>query len=331
VVKLGLGFLGELPSDDMARLARFAERVGFESVWLAETRFTRDAITSATAVALGTSTVRVGTAAINVFTRGAALTAVTFAALDELSRGRAVLGIGAGSDHVLAAQGYRFDRPLTRLREQVAAIRAVWRGEDFPGEFVRVKDVRLDFTPPRPEVPVYLAVSGPRSLALAGETADGVILDVCAPVAHVARAKKAVTIAAQQVGRKPGAIEIAGMVLVALDDTERTGRSRLAPIVATYLTRFPTLARVVGLPQKETDRYVALAEAKGMQAVTSALPEELVDRLTINGSPARCRERLAAYRSAGLDLPILVSPGDQIARVIDAFGPESEAPTRISR
>jgi 5,10-methylenetetrahydromethanopterin reductase len=324
--KLGLGLMGEPDAVEMARLAGLAEEAGFESIWLAETRFMRDAITSATAVALATSTVQVGTAAINVFTRGAVLTAVTFAALDELSGGRAVLGIGAGSDHVLAAQGYEFDRPLWRLREQVAAIRAVWRGEDFQGEFVRIEGVRLDFTPPRAEVPIYLAVSGPRSLVFAGEAADGVILDVCAPVEYVKQAARAVTDAAREAGREPGAVEIAGVVLTALDDEERAGRSRVAPIVATYLTRFPTLAGVVGLQREEIDRYVALAESEGIDAVTVALSDEVVDRLSVNGSPAQCRERIAAYRSAGLGLPILVSPSDQLAAVIDAVGPGPAVP-----
>jgi 5,10-methylenetetrahydromethanopterin reductase len=271
---------------------------------------------------LATATVRVGTAAINVFTRGAALTAVTFAALDELSRGRAVLGLGAGSGHVLAAQGYDFDRPLWRLREQVAAIRAVWRGEDFEGEFVRIEGVRLDFTPPRPEVPIYLAVSGPKSLAFAGEAADGVILDVCAPVEYVERAAGTVASAAVEAGREPGAVEIAGMVLTALDEGERAGRARLAPIVATYLTRFPTLAGVVGLQREEMNRYVALADAEGIHAVAAVLSDEVIDRLTVNGSPERCRERIADYREAGLGLPILVSPSDQVARVIEALQPD---------
>ena len=325
--KLGLGFMGEPDAMEMARLARLAEEAGFESVWVAETRFARDAITSATAVALGTSTTRVGTAAINVFTRGAALTAVTFAALDELARGRAVLGIGAGSDHVLAAQGYRFAKPLSRLREQVAAIRAVWRGEDFQGEFIRLAGARLDFAPSRLEPPIYLAVSGPRSLAFAGEAAEGVILDVCAPAEHVEEAAGVVRSAASAAGREPGAVEIAGMVLVGLDDAAGTARSRLAPIVATYLTKFPTLAAVVGLPREEIAGYVALAEAEGTAAVAAALPDDVVDRLTVNGSPARCQERIAEYRRAGLDLPILVTPPDQIAAVIAALGPDAAAAT----
>jgi len=330
VSKLGLGFLGEPDATEMARLAGLAENAGFESIWLAETRFTRDAITSATAVAQGTATARVGTAAVNVFTRGAALTAVTFAGLDELTGGRAALGIGAGSEHTLAAQGYRYNRPLARLREQVAAIRAVWRGEDFEGEFVRITGVRLDFTPPRPEVPIYLAVSGPKSLAYAGEVADGVILDVCTPVAHIEAAARAVRAAATDAEREPSAVEIAGMVLVGVDGPERTARSRLAPIVATYLTRFPTLAAVAGLPREEIDGYEALAKTAGVAAVAAVLPDEVVDRLTVNGSPERCRERIAEYRSSGLDLPILVAPLDQVEAVIDALGQGQAGPAVVS-
>ena len=328
--KLGLGFFGEPDATEMARLAGLAEKAGFESIWLAETRFTRDAIISATAVGLGTATVRVGTAAVNVFTRGAALTAVTFAGLDELTGGRTVLGIGAGSEHVLAAQGYRYNRPLARLREQVAAIRAVWRGEDFEGEFVRITGVRLDFAAPRLEVPIYLAVSGPKSLAYAGEAADGVILDVCTPVAHVEAAARAVAATARKAGREPSAVEIAGMLLVGVDGPERTARSLLAPIVATYLTRFPTLAAVVGLPQEEIDGYVALAETDGVAAVAAVLPDEVIDRLTVNGSPERCRERIAEYRRSGLDLPILVAPSDQIGVVVDALGAGRAGPAVVS-
>jgi 5,10-methylenetetrahydromethanopterin reductase len=126
--------------------------------------------------------------------------------------------------------------------------------------------------------------------------------------------------AAEDAGREPGAVEIAGMVLVGVDGAERTARSRIAPIVATYLTRFPTLAAVARLPQEEIDGYVALAETDGVAAVAAVLPDEVIDRLTVNGSPARCRERIAEYRNSGLDLPILVAPTDQIEAVIDALG-----------
>lgn len=321
--KLGLGFFGDPSAPGMARLAKQAEAAGFESVWVAETQFRRDAITSATAIALGTATVRVGTAAINVFTRGAALTAVTMASLDDLVGGRAVLGIGTGSEHVLLAQGYRYDRPLARLREHVAAIRAVWHGADFRGEFVQVTGVELDFAPPRSAVPVYLAASGPRSLAFAGESADGVILDAFTPVAHTREAVAAIRPAAAAAGRAARQVEVAGILMVALDTPERTGRAALGPMVATYLTRFPTLAKASGLPDVLIEDYARLAALDGPGAVAARLADHVVDALTVSGSPATCRERIRAYRAAGLELPILVAAPDQIESVIAHLGPRS--------
>ena len=127
---LPLAVSGESSVAPMARLALRSENQEFELVWAAEIRFTRDAITSATAIALGTSSIRVGTSAINVFTRGPAMTAVTMSGFDDWSPGRSGLGIlhqiGAG----LAAWVIRYDWSLTLLHGQVAAVRSVMPATD---------------------------------------------------------------------------------------------------------------------------------------------------------------------------------------------------------
>jgi alkanesulfonate monooxygenase SsuD/methylene tetrahydromethanopterin reductase-like flavin-dependent oxidoreductase (luciferase family) len=123
---LGLGFLGFPDLRRMAELGRMAEAAGFESAWVAETRVTRDAVTGMTALLLGTQRLRVGSAAINVFTRGAALTAVTWATLAEAAPGRVVLGLGPGSPAPLQQQGYPFTDGVARLAEFTEAVRAAW-------------------------------------------------------------------------------------------------------------------------------------------------------------------------------------------------------------
>src|SRR5689334_21372627 len=101
---IGLELAGTPSVPEMMRLAALAERLGYDSIWLTETRFTRDAVTTAAAVAAATERVRIGTAVVNPYTRGAALTAVTVATLDELAGGRLVAGIGPGSPLILAQQ-----------------------------------------------------------------------------------------------------------------------------------------------------------------------------------------------------------------------------------
>src|SRR5579884_1250564 len=115
MARIALGLLGEPAVAGMAKLSARAEDLGYDSIWLTETRFTRDAITTAAVVGLATKSVKVGTGVVNTFTRGAVLTAVTLATLDEITEGRTIFGIGPGSPLVLERQGFEFDRPLIRL------------------------------------------------------------------------------------------------------------------------------------------------------------------------------------------------------------------------
>jgi 5,10-methylenetetrahydromethanopterin reductase len=265
---------------------------------------------------MGTRSIQLGTSAVNVFTRGAVLTAITFAALDELAGGRAVLGIGPGSPLVLAAQGYGFERPVTRLREFVAGVRAVWRGEPFAGRYVRVDGVRMEFTPPRAEIPIYLAVTGPRALELAGEVADGVILNAFTSTGYTRRAVERLRAGAAASGREAEGCPVTGAVVVALDDDAGSGRDAVRPLVATYLTGFPNIARESGLPESELERLREARRLGGLEAAARAIPDEVVDMLTANGSAADCRRRVAEYREAGMTEPILFTAPSQFDRVV---------------
>src|SRR5829696_4761027 len=140
MLPIGLEFPGEPSVPEIMATASLAEQLGYESIWLPETRFTRDAIATTSAVATATHTARIATAVVNPFTRGAVLTAVTAATLDEVCGGRFVLGIGPGSPTVLERQGIRFDRPLVRLRETVEVVRRLLKGEEvsFMGKTMEV-------------------------------------------------------------------------------------------------------------------------------------------------------------------------------------------------
>jgi 5,10-methylenetetrahydromethanopterin reductase len=314
--RLGIGWLGEPSGRDFAAIARRAEDQGFSSVWLAETRFTREAIVAASAVVMGTRGIQVGTSAVNVFTRGAVLTAITFAALDELAGGRVVLGLGPGSPLVLAAQGYAFERPVTRLREFVAGVRAVWRGEPFTGRSVRIDGVRMEFTPPRAEIPIYLAVTGPRALELAGEVADGVILNAFTSTSYTRRAVERLRAGAAPSGRDLERYPVTGAVVIALDDADCRGRDAVRPLVAMYLTGFPNIARESGLPESELERLREARRLGGLAAAARTIPDDVVDMLTANGSVGDCRRRIAEYREAGMTEPILFTEPAQLERVV---------------
>ncbi len=321
--RLAFEFPGEPSIPEMARLGALAESLGYESVWLTETRFTRDAIVAAAAVAAATSRIGIGTAVVNPYTRGAVLTAVTFAGLDELSAGRIIAGVGPGSPTVLAQQGYSFERPLARLEESVAVIRRLLAGErvTFSGRVISVEDVELDFVPRRRSIPVYLGVTGPKALALAGRIADGVVFNAFVTTAYTRRATAIVRESALAAGRDPSAIDIAASIVVSVDADRDAARDAVRPLVATYLARFPNIAAESGLPTATLEEITRAYEDGGAQAASRAVPDEIVDDLTVCGSAPDCREMLAQRVAAGVGLPIVSPVGRDPETTLCAMAP----------
>ena len=236
--RLGLGFLGFPDVKTLAQWGRRAETAGFESVWVAETRISRDAVTGMTALLLSTDRIRVGSAAINAFTRGVALTAVTWASMAEAFPGRVVLGIGPGSPAPLAQQGYSFDRPLSRLCEFTQTVQAVWEQPapvDFHGEFTTLNGLIPEVVP-EIKPPIYFCVTGPRALEAAGRESDGIVFNAFMPPAYVERAR---TLLDRGAGSHFEG-EIGGALVVTVADTLVEAAARVRPILATYCRSSPT-------------------------------------------------------------------------------------------
>ena len=301
----------------MIEAGRAAEAAGFESAWVAETRLTRDAVSAVTALLLATDRIRVGSAAINVFTRGAGLIAVTWATLAEAAPGRVVLGLGVGSQRPLRQQGYDVDHPVARLKETVEAVRAAWTSVgavDLEGSYVRFRGLELEVRP-APQPRVYLCVGGPRALALAGAIADGVVLDAFLAPEFAAHARTLLDGGAPD-GRFAG--EVAGALMVSLADSQVEAAAPLKGLIATYLVNFPELAEVSGIDQELVGR-IRSRWSEGVDRAAELVPTEVVARHALCGTARECRARLADYRDAGYELPILFPVGDTYEACIRAM------------
>jgi 5,10-methylenetetrahydromethanopterin reductase len=301
---VGLGFLGYPDLRAMVDAGRRAEERGFESVWVSETRITRDAVTGMTALLLSTRTLRVGSAAVNVFTRGAGLVAVTWATMAEAAPGRVVLGLGGGSEVPLTQQGLPHDHTVSRMREFTEAIRGAWSSAapfSYEGSYVRFKGLNPEVRPAQPP-PVYFCVAGPRALACAAQVADGVVFDAFLPPQYVDRARVTLDQAASG-GRYRG--ELAGALVVSIADTLAEAVAPLRPVLANYLVNFPELARVTGIDAELVDRMRERSATEGLDGAGRLLSDELLSRHAVCGPLSACREKLDEYRSAGLDVPVL--------------------------
>jgi 5,10-methylenetetrahydromethanopterin reductase len=173
-----VNLIPETPIAEIVALAVEAERVGFDRCWVYDEGLaTRDVYVTMSAIAMATERVQLGPGITNPYTRHPGQTAAAVATLDELSGGRAFLGIGAGGSLTLGPLGLDRGRPLTAVRETIEACRALFAGQpvDADGEVVTLRHASIAFS--RPSIEIWLAGRGPKMLALGGTAADGVMLD----------------------------------------------------------------------------------------------------------------------------------------------------------
>lgn len=318
--RIGLAFQGEPAVPKMVEAARRAEALGFESVWVAETRFTRDGFVPAAAIAARTERILVSTGVVNVYTRNPVLLATSYATLDELSGGRAIFGIGPGSPLVLAPQGHDFERPLTRLREYVEVGRRLISGEEvhYDGETVQIEGVKLEFEPVRASIPVYLGVTGPKAMRMAGEISDGVLMNGFTSCAYVRRSIEKLEAGAAAAGRDLGEIDPTIGLVTSVDGDGVVARARVKPFVAIYLARFPNIARETGYEDEFIGHVRREVEERGPDAGGRLIPDWVVDDLAAAGTPRQVRDRIEEYRDAGIRCPVLFAVGPNLDEMLEA-------------
>jgi alkanesulfonate monooxygenase SsuD/methylene tetrahydromethanopterin reductase-like flavin-dependent oxidoreductase (luciferase family) len=190
---LGAVFLPQLPPERLRAVARAADDAGLEQLWLWEDCFWESGIASAAAALAWTERLRVGVGLLPVPLRNVALTAMEVATLHRLFPGRVDIGVGHGVQAWMAQVGARVESPMTLLREHLTALRALLRGGQLTvhGRYVRLDAVALEWPPASPPA-VFAGATGPRSLRLSGEVADGTILTATTPPYQVRQARRLV-------------------------------------------------------------------------------------------------------------------------------------------
>ncbi len=328
--RIGIAFSGGLTATEIADCAERAEALGYESVWVAEGHG-GDQFAILAACALRTRRVRLGTAITSVFVRTAPTIAMAAAAVDELSGGRFVLGLGSSHRvQVGPEHGVEYSKPLGRVRDTTAVVRALLRdGEvSHEGETVRIEHFDLWFRPFRHDMPIYISALFPKMTELCGEVADGVIL-TRGTLASASGARAHVAAGARRAGRDAGAVEISSLLPTSVSADRDEAYAAARPGLAFYAGFFPRYNRLIaenGFPDEAA--IIARTWAAGDRAgAERAVTDDMIAATGIAGQPAECRERLEAYRSSGLDLPIISpfarGPGakEKFVAAIEAWAP----------
>lgn len=318
-------------ASDVVETATRADELGYHSVWMPENQG-RDAFMCLARIAAVTADVRLGTGIVCVYARTPAMTAMSAATLDEMSDGRAILGLGASSRETVEEwHGTPFDRPLRHVRETIEIVRAAFRDDrvTYDGELYRLTDYPTMFEPVQDTVPIYNAALGATNRRLTGEFADG-WLPVHVPVEELADRIAEIRGYAADAGRKPDDVTIAPYVLACVSEDGTTARRRVSELLAFYIGAMDYYAGVftdLGYGEVVDDVQAAYANDGRTAAAERVSDTDLVDNVTIAGRPEEARSQLQAYYDQGVDVPIVYPPvaaSEVVESTIEALAPRPD-------
>jgi 5,10-methylenetetrahydromethanopterin reductase len=327
---LGVLLNAEYPAAELLELGRLCEELGYDQLWYTDVRLFRECYVGLAALAGRTQRIRLGPGVTDPYSRHPAVTAATIATLDELSGGRALLGLGIGSTG-FRELGVTTPLPVAALREAVTVIRRLLRGEEvtFAGKVVSLSQGRLQFAPLRHDIPIYFATHGAQITRLAGEVADGVLVANTLVPSAIAFLVDQLREGAVRAGRGLDRLDVCLRFEVCIDDDEAAAfavmRRRVALRLIAGYPRYEFLERLdVTLPQA----FLDLAAAKDLRQADRAaalLPPEVVERTVLAGRPERVARQVAGALTPEVTRVTIrphAAPGGSVAGVLRAFARE---------
>ncbi|HSS67166.1 MAG TPA: LLM class flavin-dependent oxidoreductase [Nocardioidaceae bacterium] len=298
-LSLGMAFDRTLPPRLVLEVAERLDAMGADSLWVIEDSFYTSGVSLAAAALARTERLNVGIGIVPSVTRHAALTAMEFSTLGRLGPGRFIGGIGHGVQSWMGQMGIRQRSPLTALDEVIVSVRRLLAGEtvSFDGQVVHLDEVALD-QPALPAPSVLAGVHGPKSLALAGRVADGVILADAAGPAY--------TRWALEQARPQGSFRTVAFSTFCLTPEREQAYDEMAPHVAGILGD-------PGQPIQRHPHYADMVDrhADGGVAALASMPPAWWIEIGAIGAIGEVREHLEAMRDAGAD-EVCLFPGDDV-------------------
>ncbi len=326
--RVGLYLQDDFTLADSIDFVKYAEARGFESVWQSETRLVRDCIVPMAAYATVTSRIRIGAGVMNIWTRNVATMAAELVTLDDIARDRIICGLGTWYDPLAAQVGVTRRKHLFAMREVLTTLKRLMQFErvTYRGEFVHLDDVHLDIVTGRRQarrIPFYIGATGAKTLALAGEIADGVLLNYLVSPHYNEMAIAQIEIGAKQADRLLHHIDrpqlIVCSVSVNRDDALNTARR----LVAQYIVQQPQLMRANGMPQGLIDELAQVlpptASLERIEQAMTLVPDDVVQMVTASGTPDEVKAKVRQYVASGTTMPVLYPLGRDVRLLIDTF------------
>src|ERR1044071_6106122 len=315
-MRIGLCFDGFYSIQEMTELARLADEIGMESIWMSDHLCFRDSLTTAVALLASTRNIKVAPAPMSPYSRSVIISAMSIATLDEFAPGRVIASPGTGNAAALKEAGIESPHPLQTMREYVEVLSRLSRGEtvQYQGKMIHVNGAKMGFVP-EAAIPMYITAVRSRMLQLAGEIGEGVLLSAgCAP-GYIQKCLSDIGRGAEKGGKHLHDVDVAGFVTASVADDPREAIEANKMFLA-YIFRNTHHAENIRLGGGKVDQegLAAVVAKRDWEAAKSFISDEVVFAHSVAGTPAECRKQLEAFTRGGLNLPIVLSMGTQEAR-----------------
>jgi len=313
--RIGFGLIGNLPIRTTIELVQKAENYGFESFWMHETYFYRDALSYLSSLVPSTNRIKLATGCISPYTRHPVLIAMTMSALDEMSAGRMILGLGTGYLARLDQMGIPHMNPVRHLEESINIIRRLLAGETttYQGRHFTLKDLKPFFPKSERGIPIYMAAWKKRMIELAGRVADGYLARATESLESLTVLSQNLKTACKTHGRDPSKIDMAAYLLCSVKKADEAAREAMRQNPFT-IYQFAVIDDYV-LNQSGFDtaikKQIAERYWKGdLSGASKEISDGLIDAFTITGTSDSVTEKVKAF--SRIAMPILQPIGADI-------------------
>ena len=307
-IRFGIEFVPYMLVEKIVELVKKAEGAGFKYCWITDHYNNRNVYLFLTAIARDTER-KIDPGVTNPYHIHPALTASAIASIDEISNGRAILGISAGDRTVLGALGITLSKPLTIMRESVEIVRRLFAGEtvNFEGEIFKLRGARLGFKPKR-KIPIYMGAQGPEMLKLAGKISDGVLVNASHP-SDLSHAASSIRKGMDEAGRKLEEVDIVAYTSFSTADSSEKAKNAAKPVVAFIVAATPPVVlERHGIPAQEASKVKdAIASGKIGDAMAS-VTQAMLDAFCVYGTPSECIKKIEDISKMGVTQFVVGSP-----------------------
>ena len=312
-MKFGIEFVPQIPLDELVRLVKIAEDVGFEYAWITDHYNNKNVYETLALIAANTETIKMGPGVTNPYVRSPAISASAIATIDEISNGRATFGIGPGDKATFDALGIAWEKPVSTIKAAIADINTLLDGGKTEagaalGGAKKVQDA----------IPIYMGAQGPKMLETAGEIADGVLINASNPKDYEA----AMPLIKKGIGDQAKDFDVAAYTATSIGEDSEAAKNA-AKIVVAFIAAGspPPVIERHGLPEGfNTQMGEFLAQGNFGGAIGAVTPEAL-DAFSVCGTPDEFIPKIEALAEMGVTQYVAGSPvGKNVEESIKLLG-----------